>query len=136
MGLNEIKSRKFYMELPTEIQLLLKFMRWVDWDMIKTGNATSYHEYFEMGQWVEDYLYEHYNTRENPAPKTKDATAFSFAMYFATHFHKDSLRAMKENVPFDTYELAVRRIDNMSKYAIVEKKMVVKKELLEGCVYE
>ena len=130
MGLEEIKKNKLFSELPNEIQLLLKFMRWLEYDMFKSSPVETYESYFALREWVEDYLYEYYGTRENPAPKTREGDAFLFAMRFATHFDKDSLRAMKENVPFDTYELAVRRIGKQSKYAIVEKKIVIKKELL------
>ena len=113
--LDKLKKKRAINILPKEIQMLLKFSKWIDYDLNNTGNLTTKAEYQIMNDWLYNYIKNNFGLDENIANDFSNEKEFvSFGFKFIGLWNKQSLRDMKM---FTAYNIKVIN----GKYTMVRK---------------
>jgi len=112
--LEKIKSKSAAFLIDEEILLLMKFSKWLEYDLALNGNLQSKIEYQVMNDWLANYVKNNYSVNNIAEPFKSEDDFIKFGFYFARLWNKKSLRDMEI---FQTYEIKV--INN--KYEMVKK---------------
>ncbi len=113
--LNKLKKKKAIEVLPDEIRMLLKFSKWIDYDLSRNGNLESKKDYQVMNDWLANYVKNNFSIDRNIVDGFKNEKEFiKFGFKMAQMWDKESLRDMKM---FTAHKVKV--VNN--KYTMVRK---------------
>lgn len=77
--------------LPKSVQMLMRWNKWIHWDLGETGNTESYSAYMGFRHWFVKHVREKYDVETDISPDVDSSNYMEVWFLIENYFDKQSL---------------------------------------------